>query len=220
MQSQARANFTKRFLPLTSDDQLIDIGGGTGKVAELINADVKMIKPVVCVDPSKEMLEFAKKTGAITILSTAEKFLAEHKYPPRRVLFAGCFHMLDDQDAVLESLAKHMPNDGMCLIMRYKDGSLFPFLKTVREIFVHSLDEICEMVEAKGLKCKIVTGSEPMESTKAMVLDTVKNRFLSSLLTWSDSKIEETMADVEREFKDQDLFKFDLVMEGVLITKQ
>ena len=220
-QSVARAKFIKRFLPLTSDDQLIDIGGGTGKVAQYINADVKMTKPVVCVDTSSEMLQVAKETGAITIQSPAENFLASKpKYPLRRVLFAGSFHLLSDHDAVLAALAKYMPDDGMCLIMRYKDGLFYPFLKTIKETFVYSLEEICRMAEAKGLKAEVVTGSEPFETTKAIVLDIIKHKVQSAMLKWSDSQAEQTMADFEREYKDQDLFKFDLGMEGVLITKQ
>ena len=219
--SVARAKFIQHFLPLTSDDQLVDIGGGTGKIAQFINADVKMTKPVVCVDSSSAMIQIAKQTGAITIQSSAENFLASRpKYPLRRVLFSGSFHLLDDQDAVLTALAKYMPDDGMCLIMRYKDGLIFPFLKAVKETFPHSLEEICRMAEAKGLKAEVVTGSEPFETTKALVLDFIKHRILSAMLKWSDSQLEQTMADFETDYKDQDLFKFDLEMEGVLISKQ
>lgn len=66
---------------MTQDDQLIDIGGITAQISSLMKSDLKIRKPIVCIDPSKEML-------AITTHSTAEDFLASKlEYP---VLFCFC----------------------------------------------------------------------------------------------------------------------------------
>ena len=86
--SSVNANIIQRLVPLSRDDQLVDIGGGTALTSLKIHSELKMTNPVVCVDPSEEMLKVARKNGAITIHSTAEDFLASGKpeFPLKVVL--------------------------------------------------------------------------------------------------------------------------------------
>ena len=56
-----------------------------------IHLDLQMTNPPVCVDPSREMLDVARKNGAITIQATAEEFFATRpKHPLKVALMHGC----------------------------------------------------------------------------------------------------------------------------------
>ena len=59
--SRVKADFIQRFIPLSKDDQLVDVGGGTAQFSLMIHSDLEMTNPVVCVDPSEEMLKVARK---------------------------------------------------------------------------------------------------------------------------------------------------------------
>ena len=77
---------------------------------------MKLTKPVVCVDPSTEMLQVAERNGAITVQATAEDFLkSKPPYPLKVVFMVGCAHHFEDPDFVVSSLTCCMPEDGVCL---------------------------------------------------------------------------------------------------------
>jgi len=89
-----KAKFITERLTIKPEDQLVDIGGGTGEVCAAIRNLVTMTKPAVCVDPSKEMLDIAsKKEGIITVLATGEEFLSSKaEYELNVVLMNSCVH--------------------------------------------------------------------------------------------------------------------------------
>lgn len=227
--SHARANFIKRFFPLNQDDQLVDIGGGTAQVSLILKADIGMTKPVVCVDPNRDMLSVAEKNGAIAIHSTAESFLSKPDYPLKTVFFIGCVHHFPHPDVVFENLAKHMPEDGMGLILKYmyaNENSNLPFFKAAMQSFVDvnknsksGLKQLSTLIESKGLKCKFVSDTELIEYDKSLWYDSIRNRFVFTLNKFSDAELELGIAELDEKFKDQDVFRFDATMEAIIITK-
>lgn len=208
----------------------MDIGGGTAQVSLILKADIGMTKPVVCVDLNEDMLSVAEKNGAIAIHSTAEDFLSKPEYPLKTVFFIGCVHHFPHPERVFENLAKHMPEDGMGLILKYmyaKDNSHLPFFKAAKQSFVDvnqnsksSLKELSTLIESKGLKCKFVSDTELIEYNKSLWYDCIRNRFVFTLLKFSDAELEQGIAELEEEFKDQDILRFDATMEAIIITKK
>ena len=223
-QYQAKANFIRHIFPFSQDDQLVDLGGATAQTSLILKADLKMTRPVVCVDPCKEMLAVAKQNGAITVEASAESFLgSKPQYPLDAVLIIGCFHHFTDPEFVLSSLAQYMPPKGMCLILRYDSPeNAFPFFKAAKESFVRpglTLEQICNLIELNGLNYAKKYGSESVEIKKSLWYDCIRNRFMSSLQTFSDQELEEGIDELEEKFKDQDILRLDLAFEGILITK-
>ena len=78
------------------------MGGGTGEIALQIMSEIKMKKPVVCVEPAKAMFEIAsRKEGVISINKTAEEFFSSKPdYPLKVVLMNGCVHLFTNADLV------------------------------------------------------------------------------------------------------------------------
>ena len=115
--ARTTANFIQECLALSPDDQIVDVGGGTALVSVMVHSDVGMTKPVVCVDPSPEMLGVARENGAITVQATAEDFFSSKPDYPLQVIFMiGCAHHFDNDDLIFSNLAKLLPNDGKCFI--------------------------------------------------------------------------------------------------------
>ena len=86
----------------------------------MLKRDFRLTKPIVCVDPSKDMLEVAERNGAITIQSTAEDFFAtKPRFPLNVVLMNGCIHHFEKPDYVISQLASYMPEDGICIMTNY-----------------------------------------------------------------------------------------------------
>ena len=217
MESRAKADFIQRFTSLTKDDQLVDIGGGTAHVSLMMHSDLKMTHPVVCVDPSPEMLAVARENGAITIQATAEEFLASKPdYPLKVVLLNACIHHFTDLDFVCSQLAKYMAEDGVCIVTEYPLPLFKAALHEVSEY--RHLEAFCKSVESKGLKWRMVSGAEPGEVEKELWYTAIRNRLASVLLKYTDEELEQGIQELQEEFKDTDVLKFDVSINGVLVT--
>lgn len=215
-----------KHVTLQQDNQLIDLGGGTAQVSLMIKDRLKVTKPVVCVDPSNEMLQVAGRNGAITVQATAEDFLkTKPPYPLRVVLMISCVHHLEDPDFVFSSLSRYMPSDGVCFIQAYPPDVtlLYPLFKAAKEAFAADSDSLQQRIprlaEANGFKCELFSGSEQAEIDKELWYEAIRNRFISTLLKFTDAELEEGIGELEREFADKNVLKFDLNMEGAILTK-
>ena len=223
-QARARANFIQRFHPLSGDDQLVDIGGGTAQTALMLHADAGMTKPVICIDPCEEMLDIARKNGATTIQSTAESFFASKpEYPLKVVLMNGCVHHFQDPDFIFSRLGKLMPDDGVCIITAYTSKVTFPLFKAAVEAYTgvgDRYDLLCKIIESKGLKWRKVSGLEPVEMEKGLWYDGIRNRLYSTLRGFSDEELEQGVEELEVQFKDSDVLKFDVGYIGIFVSKK
>lgn len=187
--------------------------------------DLKMTNPVVCIDPNPEMLAVARSNGAITIQSTAEDFLANKPdYPLKAVLVVGCFHHFQDPDFVVTSLARHLPRDGGCMFVEFPPDTTLPWFGAVKRAYPVVIGDRAEniraLAEAKGLECRVVAGKEPVEMGKGLWYEFIRKRLATVLLRFSDEELEKGIEELEEKFKDMDVLKFDLALDGVIVKQK
>jgi len=103
-----------------SDVSVLDVGAGTGNISKLIEDSVapKQIKRMVLVEPSTEMLAFARtklKGQNIDYLPiNFEDFQTTNKYD-----FIVCIHalyLMDDPESLIERFSKYMHEDSVLVI--------------------------------------------------------------------------------------------------------
>lgn len=221
---RAKANLIQRFIPLTKEDQLVDLGGGTAHISLRIHSELGMTNPVVCVDPCQEMLDVAEKNGAITIKATAEEFFATKlEYPLRVILINGCVHHFTDPDFVFTKLAEYMPDNGVCFVTEYTSALSLPFFKAAADAHTgigKGLDSLCTLIRSKGLNCQVISSTEPGEMDKKLWYDAIRSRFFSLFLRFSDQQLEEGIDELEEKYKGQEVLKFDMAYKGLIITKK
>ena len=222
--SRVKADFIQRFVPLSKDDQLVDVGGGTAQVSLMIHSDLGMTNPVVCVDPSQEMLKVAEKNGAKTIHSTAEDFLVSGKtqFPLKVVLMIGCIHHFQDINLVFSKLSECMPENGVCFIVQQPPETTLPLFRAAKQAFADTskrLEPISEVLQTKGFQCKIVRGVESVQLKKGFWYSAIRNRVVSGFERLSDEELEQGIKELEEEFSREVILKFDLAMEGIVVQK-
>ena len=119
------------------NDKILDLGGGTGQVAEHL---VKYSKEVVIVDPSPSMIEKAqKKSDNIkTILGVAEKIPYPDDYFDKVLIYDSMHHMQDPILGLKEAIRVLKP-DGKLIIgeidPRGIGGKLLLFFEKVFYIY-------------------------------------------------------------------------------------
>ncbi len=189
----------------------------------MIHSDLKMIKPVVCVDPSQEMLDVAHKNGAITIQSTAENFFASRPDNPLKfVLMNGCVHHFTDPDFIFSKLAEYMPDDGVCLATEFVGNSLPMFKAAGNQVWggiSAQLESFVKILESHNLKWRVVSGSESNQISKSLWYEAIRDRFSSGMLKFSNEELEEGIQEIEEKLKDKDVLNVRMDMKVYVITK-
>ena len=219
--SSAHVNFIQHFVSLSRDDQLVDIGGGTALTSLRIHSDLEMTNPVVCVDPCEEMLKVAGENGAITIHSTAEDFLSSGKpeFPLKVVLILGCLHHFDDIDLVFSKLAEYMPDNGICLVLAQPAKTTMPLFRAARQAFTDKKKAMRRVLNIKGFQGRAISGTESVQLNKEFWYNGLRGRCISGFERFSDEDIEQGIKELEEEFSNEDILKFGLDIEGVLLQK-
>ncbi len=101
-------------------DIVLDIGGGTGVIAEALKPFVKTISVL---DQSAEMLKYAKKRGVRTILGSANSI----PFRPRTVDMIVCtdaFHHMQDQLTILREMRRVLKPYGRLIIEEIDPGTV------------------------------------------------------------------------------------------------
>ena len=221
--AHAKATLIQRLIPLTKDDQIVDIGGGTAQISLMIHSELKMIHPVVCIDPCQEMLDLASEKGVIAIQATAEEFLASKPDCHLKVvLMIGCIHHFKSLDFVFSKLSEYMPDDGVCVALEVTGNSL-PMFKDAQQVtggISAQLDPFYKALEANGLKCKVMSDTLFEHVNKELWFEAIRNRFSSGLLKFTDEELERGIQELENEFRDEDVLNFKIGMNGFVITKK
>ena len=117
------AEFAVRHMDLEVDDLLADIGAGTGGVTSLIWKKAGLNNPVLCVDPSLDMIKVAeKREGLKTCLATADDFFdGKHQSECvsgiyNKLVFVGSANLLPEPSITFRKAFEYLPSHGLLLL--------------------------------------------------------------------------------------------------------
>lgn len=95
-----------------STNNVLDLGGGTGRVAAAIKPQVRS---VIVGDSAKGMLKAAQLKG-VEVLMTCSEFLPTPKQSFDRIIVVDAFHHLADQNLTLKEMWRVLNPGGMIII--------------------------------------------------------------------------------------------------------
>ena len=214
----------------TADDILLDLGSGTGALAESIKKQAKLTHNAICVEPNESMISIAKKKEGITaIQATAEEFVSKviHTHHFNKVLIAFCsHHFVDSREMIFNKLSECLPVGGVCLIVDRQKKTDLPFFKAALEIHqqVHANDltpEQCSSLTSP-MGFTVISYEVILEyiMTKSLWYKTLRERFTSFFRLFTDEEIEDGIRELEvglfRELKDDD----EIAMKDPVIIHQ
>ena len=211
----------KHYVPLKKTDQILDIGGGTGIYLQLLRREFDVEKPGVCVEPNLKMLQVAMKRDCIIpIHSTAGEFLAAPNYPLDIVMIIDCIHHFQDPSAIFSNLAKYMSDEGTCVIAQHCPPTSI-FFSAFRDKWTPYDDKkLCKIIDSSNLNHKFSMWKKPVELSKLSWYKNLRGRYASPLSQLTDEEIEEGIRELEGKFGAEEIFKFDLDIIIIIITKR
>ena len=213
-------NIIKHNIPLKKTDQIVDIGGGTGNVIQLLKREFDVEKPVACVEPNLKMLQVAMKMdGIIPIHSTAEKFFAKPNYPLDIVMMNYTCHHFHDPAGVFSNLAKYMSDEGTCMITQLHPPTTVCFSALLEKWITVDNEELYKILDSNNLKYKFFMWKEPVEKSKQWWYKRLRGRWVSPLSLLTDEEIEEGIRELEGKFGAEEILNFYLDIGVVIVTK-
>ena len=200
---------------------VVDIGSGTGFIAEKLFKLSGLSNPIWCVDPSPEMQEVARhRKGLYPVQKTAEEFFWDPHISERfdRVIAAGSAHHFVNPDAVYKGIIRSLRPGGIFVLSHtLKLGH--PFFKSVAKLVGESFEREWETqvscMRTINLDAKVSHEdfSYPWSVTKSKLYEMFRCRYISILEHFSDDQIEQGIKELENELfkdvKDDDLINCD-----------
>lgn len=190
-------------LQLQPTDTVLDLGGGTGFIAEQICKTGELSAPVWCVDPSAPMIEKAKQRGGVvTVVAAGEDFFSDElSINFDKVLMNGVVHHFKDPIKIYRGVYEALKPDGFCLILNRLPATILPFFKAAKETFRKSCLEHKDLV--KQLKTagfqSVLHYEDALEIrvSKRKWYEMLRGRFYSPLDPFSDQEIQEGIEELE-----------------------
>ena len=213
-------DFIFRYIKFESNHIVVDLGGGTGEIGHRIWKLSKLTHPVLCVDPSKEMLDKAKqKEGVVTSHTNAEKFFSSTEHgPANRILMCACIHHISDYKATFAGVKEALTSDGILMIVN--TSTLSHLFSAAKKAFIPAdLKSARTLFEMLGMNCRYVVGAEKFPIEKTLWYSALRGKFMSSLHHFTDDEIEGGILELEQEVSNQETLDFEIVYESLIITK-
>ena len=219
-------------LDLKCDDVLADIGGGTGVFSQLIWQKHILKNPVLCVDPSAEMLAVAAQhEGVNPIQASGEDFLTVDnmtKLGVTKLVFAFSLHHLVDVTATLQRISQLLVVGGKCVIC-FRVNPTLPFFKAAYEQFIKKefSRKKVEMLQfcPKNPNASSTILNVPLNYNipKYQWYQMLRNRFETHLDAISDEEIEDGIRELEetkfKDMADSDMIAIHDVCTFLVISK-
>jgi 2-polyprenyl-3-methyl-5-hydroxy-6-metoxy-1,4-benzoquinol methylase len=184
-------------LRISSGDRIADIGAGTGLFLRQLAPKASVDEPILCIDPSAEMLENLPEDPRLRpIRGTAEDVAAGQVALPYEQLDAivmkEVIHHVTDVSSTLRGLAGLMAPDGRMLVVTLPPLLEYPLFQAALDRFAAMQPEperVANAMQAAGLQTECQIEEVPVVVDRDQYIDLVGNRWMSVLSTFTDEEL-------------------------------
>ncbi len=179
-------------LDVKEDDQLVDLGCGTGIYSKAILKQIKLNKNILCVDVSEEMLKsIGSREGLTLIVNDAIQFSKEpRKY--NKIFIKEMIHHINEKYILFSGIYNQLKANGQLLILMLPPKIDYPLFKKALDMYEKlqpHYDDIRNQMEKAGFKTRLSFIEYPLSIKKETYFDMVKKRYMSLLSNFNDEEI-------------------------------
>ena len=194
--SWMNAAIAKR-LRISSGDRIADIGAGTGLFLRQLAHRASVDEPILCIDPSAEMLENLPEDPRLRpIRGTAEDVAGGQVALPYEqfdaIVMKEVIHHIRDVYGTLRGLAGLLAPGGRMLVVTLPPLLDYPLFQAALDRFAAMQPEpesIANAMHAAGLQAECLIEEVPVVVDRDQYIDLVGNRWMSVLSTFTDEEL-------------------------------
>ena len=216
------SNQIVKYLDLKSTDVFVDLGCGTGIYTKKIRGIAQLINPVLCVDISAKMLKKIPDNAQFKpILMDAVEF-SEQPRQYDKVLMQGMTHHILDKGKLIKNLTKRLNPGGKILTTGLPYRLEYPLFEKVLETYqdlYYKGESSVDLFLELGFEVKLRYVRYPISVEKYKYLEMVRNRYISTLLSFSEQEIEDGLKEIEAKYRNESILNFNECFLFILISK-
>eukprot|EP01043_Picozoa_sp_COSAG02_P061175 COSAG02_NODE_8163_length_2683_cov_3.156734_1_plen_252_part_00 len=193
-----------RLLHLKPSCRLVDIGGGTGRFAQLLREAGSLKQEALCVDPSAGMLEQAAKIPGIrTECAGGLEFSQKAGEAYDRALIKEVVHHLTDEELrqMFRGIFAQLQPGGVCVTCTRPHVVQYPFFDAALEVWKRQqppMEHYVSIMEEAGFEVSCEVCDYPATLRAEWWLEMVGNRFWSTFSHFSDEELTAGIAEIRK----------------------
>ena len=199
------------YLRLTESDNLVDLGCGTGLFSQSIVKQIELDNPVICVDPSQEMLsQIPLSPQYQTKAEDAVIFVSENS-GYNKVYMKEAIHHIDDKELLFSNLFESLNRVGIFLLILLPPTIEYPLFKKALELYESrqpNYKHLTSLLEKVGFNVSVDIVEYLQSIPKTKYLKMVENRYMSLLSFFDDQQLREGLAEISTKYAQQSILEF------------
>ncbi|MGK7926447.1 MAG: methyltransferase domain-containing protein [Spirulina sp.] len=196
-------------LQAKKSDRIVDLGGGTGIYAKAIEQVLHPNGKIICVDPSREMLDRVNSDRIETLCQDAISF-TEQPGNYNKVFMKEAIHHIAKKDRLFDNLYQQLPSGGIFLLLLLPPTIEYPLFAAALKVYEQNQPHYRDLVaklEIAGFKVSTDLVDYPLAIDRDRYLNMVKMRYMSLLCRFSDTELLQGMEEIKAKYPD-DVLKF------------
>jgi SAM-dependent methyltransferase len=206
-------------LRISSGDRIADIGAGTGLFLRRLTEQTSASTPVLCIDPSAEMLEHLPEDPRLRpIRGSAEEVAAGQVMLPYEqldvILMKETIHHVRNVPGTVRGLAGRLAPGGRLLVVTLLPILDYPLFQAALDRFAARQPEpesIADAMRAAGLETECTVEEVPVIADRDQYIELVGNRWMSVLSTFTDEELAAGLDEIREWYPQRELHFLDRI---------
>ena len=211
-----------KYLALKPTDIFVDLGSGTGVYTKKIRDIVQLINPILCVDISAKMLEKIPDNLQFKPIVMDARLFVEQSKKYDKVLMQKMLHHIKDIKGLIENLFDRLNPGGKILTIGIPRNIEYPLFDAAFKRYqeFHPVgNQIRDIFTKAGFKLTRELIKYPVSIEKHKYLDLIRNRYISTLSSFSEGEIEEGIKELEQKYSQASHLNFNECFIFLLAAK-